>query len=887
MSMIGTEISHYKILKKLGQGGMGHVYLAEDTRLGRKAALKLLAPEFSKDDTIKERFKREAQAVAALNHKNIVTIYEFGDFQDNPYIVMEYVNGDSLRDRQRRKKLSLKEVVTISKQICEGLSKSHKTGIIHRDLKPENILFDQEGQLKILDFGLAKFRNHENITQKYTRVGTINYMSPEQLQGNEVDAQSDIFSLGIMLYELFTGSMPFKGDYEASIIYSILHDQPKPVTEFNLDLPETVQNIISKVLAKNKNDRYLTVDDLSQELNLIVSQSGTVNSFEKADRPGSVEELLEHRQKIDRLIESKYKRLIAILFSDIVGSTRYFEQRGDIEGRAMVSRHHRQMFPVIKKYKGAVIKTMGDSIMASFEDVQAGCSCAREMQQVLMQENQSLPPEDRISIRIALHYGKAVIEKDDVFGDAVNVASRVEKFTDGDQIVISQAVIDVIQGNPEYTVRNVGSVTMKGKSEKMSLYRLLWYDEEIVAPIPELDSELVDQATPTPVPKSELVTITSPYRMILPEQSKSEALSANLKNPYMNRVMIQDIAEFYGRDMEVEKIYSRIGSSRPQSISIVGERRIGKSSLLSYIAHPANRLKYLKRPDEYVLIFIDFQERRNIEIPEFFSILYEALFEEFHGNLELSVEPNYEGFKKIISTFEEQGLKLIMLFDEFELITKNTNFNSEFYSYCRSIANNFNVAYIVSSGRNLQTLCHSREISDSPFFNIFSNLTVGQFNRTEAVSLIKGPAEKMNYKLQKYVDFILDIAGFYPFFIQIACASLFEHVKDGKTENKVLIDAVEEDFLDEAKVHFQQIWETANVDEREVLLSLSAGKKIQPSQEYLVKVLEKEGYVKQGKKRPEVFSSLFAEYILDRYGSGSKSRSFLWPFSGGTRRSTG
>jgi serine/threonine protein kinase len=887
MSMVGTEISHYKILKKLGQGGMGHVYLAEDTRLGRKAAIKLLAPEFSRDETIIERFKREAQAVAALNHKNIVTIYEFGDFQENPYIVMEFVDGESLRDRQRRKKLSMEEVISISRQICEGLSKSHKTGIIHRDLKPENILFDQEGQLKILDFGLAKFRSHENITQKSTRVGTINYMSPEQLQGDEVDAQSDIFSLGIMLYELFTGSMPFKGDYEASIIYSILHEQPKPVAEFNLDLPETVQNLLNKALAKEKNDRFLTVDELSVELNMLTSQSATMSPLEKADQSGSVEELLEHRQSIDRLIESKYKRPILILFSDIIDSTQYFEQRGDIEGRAMVSRHHRQMFPVIKKYKGAVIKTMGDAIMASFEDVSAGCSCACEMQQILMQANQSLPPEDRIMIRIALHYGKAVIEKDDVFGDAVNVASRVEKYTDGDQIMISQAVADVIQGNPDFTVRNVGSVAMKGKSEKMALYRLLWYDAEIVAPIPEIESEIVDQAIPTPIPKSGSISITSPYKMILPEHSKSEALSPELKNPYMNRVMIQDIEEFYGRDIEVEKIYSRIGSSRPQSISIVGERRIGKSSLLNFIYHPANRLKYLKRPDEFIFIFIDFQEQRGIEIPEFFSIIYEALYEEFHGNLELSVEPNYEGFKRIISTFDDQGLKLILLFDEFELITKNTNFNSEFYSFCRSIANNFNVAYIVSSGRNLQTLCHSRQISDSPFFNIFSNLTVGQFNRTEAVSLIRGPAEKMNYKLQPYVNFILDIAGFYPFFIQIACAALFEHVKDGKAENNVLMEAVKEDFIDEAKVHFQQIWETANVDEREVMLALSSGKKIQPSQDYLVKILEKEGYVKPGKKRPVVFSSLFEEYILNRYGSGSKSRSFIWPFSGGTRRSTG
>ena len=436
--MIGTEISHYKIIEKLGQGGMGHVYLAEDTRLGRNAAIKLLAPEFIRDENIKERFKREAQAVAALNHKNIVTIYEFGDFQGNPYIVMEYVEGESLRNRQRRKNLSLKEIVKIACEICEGLSKSHKTDIIHRDLKPENILFDQDGQVKILDFGLAKFRNHENITQKSTRVGTINYMSPEQLQGKDVDAQSDIFSLGIMLYELFTGSMPFKGDYEASIIYSILHEQPKQIDDFNLNLPEKVQSIVDKSLAKEKEERYLTVDQIANDLQLLTDSAVSDSQIERAGTSDSVEELLEHRQNIDRLIESKYKRPIAILFSDIVGSTQFFEQRGDIEGRAMVSRHHRQMFPVIKKYEGAVIKTMGDSIMASFKNVPEACCCAKEMQQVLMKENQTLAPEDRVAIRIALHHGKAVIEKNDVFGDAVNVASRVEKFTDGDQIMISQ-----------------------------------------------------------------------------------------------------------------------------------------------------------------------------------------------------------------------------------------------------------------------------------------------------------------------------------------------------------------------------------------------------------------------------------------------------------------
>jgi serine/threonine-protein kinase len=346
----------------------------------------------------------------------------------------------------------------------------------------------------------------------------------------------------------------------------------------------------------------------------------------------------------------------------------------------------------------------------------------------------------------------------------------------------------------------------------------------------------------------------------------------------MNRVMIQHIEEFYGRRNEIEKIYSRIGSSRPQSISIVGERRIGKSSLLSFINHPFNRRKYLKDPDEYVFVFIDFQERRGIGITDFFTIIFQALLDAFNGTLEIDAEPNYEGFKRVIAVFDEKKLKLIMLFDEFELVTKNENFDTEFYSFCRSIANNYNVAYLVSSGRNLQTLCHSKQISDSPFFNIFSNMTLGQFTLEEAKSLITIPAEKLDISLSPYMDFILDIAGFYPFFIQIACAALFEQLKNGAHHDKSFLEKVKDDFLDEAKVHFQQIWTTADEDQRHVFLNLCRGQKIQPAQKYLLKILEKEGYVKPGKKHPEIFSSLFKEYILNRFGTTRKSSSRIWSF---------
>jgi len=862
---------------------MGHVYLAEDMQLGRKVAIKLLAPEFALDPGIKERFKHEAQAVAALSHTNIITIYEFGDYDNNPFIVMEYVNGESLRDILKHKKLSVEEVISIARQICDGLFKSHRTGIIHRDLKPENILFDSDGRVKILDFGLAKFRNHNNITQKSMRLGTINYMSPEQLQGIEINEQSDIFSLGVMLYEIFSGHLPFIADYEASLIYAILHEHPKPVKEYIPDFPDSLQKILDRTLAKEKNSRYKSVDDLSRDLIALQNQSAPNMPVTTLADSGSVEELLDHRQQIDDLIELKYKRPVVILISDMVGSTEYFEQRGDIEGRAMVNRHHRQLFPVIQKREGEIFKTMGDSILVSFRNVSAACLCACEMQRTLIAENTKLPPDDRIRIRIALHYGNAVIEAGDVYGDAVNVASRIEKLTAGDQIMLSQAVVDALGSGSEHTVVYAGSVGLKGKSEKIALYRLRWHEGENIEPIPDHDSQMKDLPTPPPLARPIKVRITAPYKLQTVQKIKSEVLDQQLQNPYMNRVMIQDIEEFYGRRNEIEKIYSRIGSSRPQSISLVGERRIGKSSLLSFIYNPLNRRKYLKNPDEYVFIFIDFQEHRGIGITEFFTIIFQALLEAFNGKLEIDAEPNYEGFKRVISAFDEQKLKLILLFDEFELVTKNENFDTEFYSFCRSIANNYNVGYLVSSGRNLQTLCHSKQISDSPFFNIFSNLTLGQFTLEEAKSLISKPTEKLNFSLSPYTDFILDIAGFYPFFIQIACAALYEQLKNGAHHDKSFLEKVKDDFLDEARVHFQQIWTMADDDQREVFLNVSNGKKIQTAQEYLLKILEKEGYIKPGKKHPEIFSSLFKEYILNRFGTDHKSSSRIWPFIKSTK----
>ncbi|MBM3236612.1 hypothetical protein FJZ31_09975 [Candidatus Poribacteria bacterium] len=335
-------------------------------------------------------------------------------------------------------------------------------------------------------------------------------------------------------------------------------------------------------------------------------------------------------------------------------------------------------------------------------------------------------------------------------------------------------------------------------------------------------------------------------------------------NPYLNRTMIRDIKDFYGRQREVARIYSRIGAAQPQSVSIVGTRRIGKSSLLNFIYQEANREKYLKNPQQYKFLFIDFQERKKITLPEFFRSFFELLSREFHGALKITEEPSYEGLKEVMARIQQKELKLILLFDEFDCITQNENFGMEFFAFLRALANRYNVAYVVSSGRRLQEFCHTKEIADSPFFNIFSNLFLYPFSREEALTLIGEPSKAAGYRLDSIADSIISMAGYFPFFLQIACSAFFEYaLEDNVSPQNAPLSAIHELFLEEASAHFEYIWDHFTVDQRQVLLHLAEGESLPESEQYLVRELQKQGYVLLEEKQQQLFSSLFREYILN------------------------
>ena len=264
-----TIAGRYQILEELGRGGMGVVYKAEDTKLKRIVALKFLPPELTHIPDVRERFTREAQAAAALDHPNICTVYEFDQAEDTSFISMAYVEGQSLRKKVESGPLELDRALRIAAQVAEGLQTAHKKGVVHRDIKSANIMVTENGQAKIMDFGLARMAGTTLLTQEGAAMGTIAYMSPEQAKGKEVDHRTDIWSLGVVLYEMLTGKLPFKGDHEQAVVYSILKEKPEPITNIRTDIPVSIEQVVNKALEKDPGKRYQQIGDLLDDLKSI------------------------------------------------------------------------------------------------------------------------------------------------------------------------------------------------------------------------------------------------------------------------------------------------------------------------------------------------------------------------------------------------------------------------------------------------------------------------------------------------------------------------------------------------------------------------------------------------------------------------------------------
>src|SRR5215813_9078203 len=275
-ALIGQTIARYRIDSLLGVGGMGRVYLAEDTVLGRRVALKFLPEYFTNDKNQVQRFRQEAHAASALNHPNILTVYEVGQVNGTEFMATEYVEGETLRARLKSGPFTPREALNVATQIADALAAAHEAGIVHRDMKPENVMLRRDGYVKVLDFGLAKLT--ENLASigsvsagssirrnPGVVMGTVSYMSPEQARGGEIDERTDIWSLGVVLFEMLTGRAPFEGETASHLVVSILETDPPPLAQFMKPPPE-LERIVSKMLRKNRDERYQTIKDVALDL---------------------------------------------------------------------------------------------------------------------------------------------------------------------------------------------------------------------------------------------------------------------------------------------------------------------------------------------------------------------------------------------------------------------------------------------------------------------------------------------------------------------------------------------------------------------------------------------------------------------------------------------
>lgn len=646
--MIGRTFNNrYRVERKIGSGRFADVYRGIDLKLKRHVAIKVLN-EPSKDSErrhFKERFLREAETLARIEHANVITVYDYADDEGPLYLVMELVEGPTLLELTNQAKLTMPEICSIARQICSAMSYAHKQGIVHRDLSMQNVMIatSEKGEqvVKILDFGLAKIIGGETMTTVDGIVGTIYFIAPEHIRGQKIDGRVDIWAFGVGLYRMVSGRFPFDAQHPAAVMFLILNEDQRELTE---GVSPRMRELIHRCLQKDPRERIRDFDDLIPELDGI----------------------------------------------------------------------------------------------------------------------------------------------------------RLEAEQDG-------------QGNSSHLV-NLDRFVNRN----------------------------------------------------------------NRRNPYLNRVMIRHPSHFFGREKDVQRIYSRLDAPHPQSISIVGERRIGKSSLLNYVYHASNRQLYMQNHDNAVFAYLDFQRDADYDTATFIDFLFNVFtYESKEGHDYTDRPKTQKEFKAVVKTLNDAGKRIIIFMDEFESITRNSNFEETFFSFLRSLANSYRVAYVTSSRDDLQMMCHNKEISDSPFFNIFSSLPLRPFTWNEALELISLPSEEEGIPLAPHADRIRDMAGLFPLFLQIACSNVFEFLMENPDTEPNWLE-IERAYMDEAEKHYRFVWNGMDKAARNNLRRVAEGKAINSRYAFVNEELERRGYLVESEVGVGLCSDSFKGFVMKQ----NKDRSGIFRILG-------
>ena len=457
----------YRIIRLLGEGGSKTVYLARDVNLDREVAFALIRTH-GLDEAGRERINREARAMGRLgDHPHIVNVYDVGEEQGQPYIVSQYMAGGSvenLLERSPRHYLPVADAIRIAGEVCQALEHAHAHGVVHRDIKPANVWLTREGRGKLGDFGLALARDLSRLTATGVMVGTVAYISPEQVQGTPPEPRSDLYSLGAMLFEMLTGHPPFKGQDLLSALSQHLNATVEPPSRERPEVPKALDTLVLNLLAKKPEDRPASASVVHAQLKTI------------ADNLGSGIDQLAKSVAIERpnlSMHASRDGTVSILFSDIENSTRMYDRLGDLRAQELLRAHNSIIREQIAAHRGREVKSMGDGFMVVFSSARRALQCAMAIQRAFAVYSDE-HPQQPLRVRIGLHVGEAINESEDFFGTAVIMAARVGSQAEGGEILVSSIFKEVVAPAGDVRFDEGREVALKGLSGLHKLYRALW-----------------------------------------------------------------------------------------------------------------------------------------------------------------------------------------------------------------------------------------------------------------------------------------------------------------------------------------------------------------------------------------------------------------------------